>query len=65
MRREGGYGVSANEYSFDHGAQISFGDLTPYLTIVEADADFELFKKLPPLPPQMDFAAFYLLSILL
>ncbi len=28
----GGYGVSANEYSCAHGAQINFGDLTPYLT---------------------------------
>ncbi len=28
----GGCGVSANEYSSVHGAQISFGDLTPYLT---------------------------------
>ncbi len=25
-------GVSANEYSCTHGAQINFGDLTPYLT---------------------------------
>jgi hypothetical protein len=24
--------VSANEYSCAHGAQINFGDLTPYLT---------------------------------
>ncbi len=24
--------VSANEYSFAHGAQLNFGDLTPYLT---------------------------------
>jgi hypothetical protein len=30
----GGYGcgVSANEYRCAHGAQINFGDLTPYLT---------------------------------
>jgi hypothetical protein len=28
----GGCGVSANEYSFVHGAKINFGDLTPYLT---------------------------------
>jgi hypothetical protein len=30
----GGYecGVSANEYSCAHGAQINFGDLTPFLT---------------------------------
>ncbi len=33
MRVEGGScGVSANEYSCTHGAQINFGDLTPYLT---------------------------------
>ncbi len=35
MRGEGGVagggGVSANEYSCAHGAQINFGDLTPYL----------------------------------
>jgi hypothetical protein len=28
---EGGCGVSANEYSCVHGAQINCGDLTPYL----------------------------------
>ncbi len=28
----GGCGVSANEYSCAHGAQINFGDLSPYLT---------------------------------
>ncbi len=28
----GGCGVSANEYSCSHGAQIIFGDLAPYLT---------------------------------
>jgi hypothetical protein len=27
----GSCGVSANEYSCAHGAQINFGDLTPYL----------------------------------
>ncbi len=34
MREEGGVAcaVSANEYSCAHGAQINFGDLTPYLT---------------------------------
>jgi hypothetical protein len=31
----GGCGFSANEYSFAHGAQINFGDLTPYLTYGE------------------------------
>ncbi len=29
---EGDYGTSANEYSCVHGAQINFGELTPYLT---------------------------------
>ncbi len=32
---EGGGGVgavTANDYSCAHGAQINFGDLTPYLT---------------------------------
>ncbi len=28
----GGCGVSANKYSCAHGAQINFGDPTPYLT---------------------------------
>ncbi len=28
----GGCEVSVNEYSFTHGAQINFGDLTPFLT---------------------------------
>jgi hypothetical protein len=28
----GGCGVSDNEYSYAHGAQINFGDLTPSLT---------------------------------
>jgi hypothetical protein len=32
LRGEGGCGVSASEYSCAHGAQINFGDLTPYLT---------------------------------
>jgi hypothetical protein len=27
-----GGGVSANEYSCAHGAQINFEDITPYLT---------------------------------
>ncbi len=31
-RGGGGCGVSANEYRCAHGAQINFGDLTPYLT---------------------------------
>jgi hypothetical protein len=29
---EGGCWVSANENSCEHGAQINFGDITPYLT---------------------------------
>ncbi len=33
MRGEGGScGVSADEYSYAHEAQINFGDLTPHLT---------------------------------
>jgi hypothetical protein len=32
---EGGCGVSANEYSCAHGAQINFGHLTPYLTYAQ------------------------------
>ncbi len=32
----GGCGVSANDYSCALGAQINFGDLTPYLTYVIA-----------------------------
>jgi hypothetical protein len=28
----GGSGITANEYSCAHGAQINFGDLAPYLT---------------------------------
>jgi hypothetical protein len=28
----GGCGVLANEHSCAHGAQMNFGDLTPYLT---------------------------------
>jgi hypothetical protein len=31
--------VSANEYSCAHGAQINFGDLTPYLTYAPFAAD--------------------------
>jgi hypothetical protein len=30
----GGCRVSANEYSCVHGAQINYGDLSPYLTFV-------------------------------
>jgi hypothetical protein len=32
VREGGSCGVSANEYSGAYGAQINFGDLTPYLT---------------------------------
>jgi hypothetical protein len=31
---EGSCGAPAKEYSCTHGAQINFGDLTPYLTYV-------------------------------
>ncbi len=34
MRGGGVYGVSANEYSCAHGAQINVGDLTPYLIYI-------------------------------
>jgi len=34
MRGGGGCGVSANANSCAHGAQMNFGDLTPYLTYV-------------------------------
>ena len=43
MRAEGACGVSANEYIFAHGAQINFGDLTPYFTYA---GDYSSF--LPP-----------------
>jgi hypothetical protein len=36
----GGCGVSANEYSCAHGANINFGDLTPYLTYAWNEPDF-------------------------
>ncbi len=32
MRGRGGCGVSANEYTCSHGAQINVEDLTPYFT---------------------------------
>ncbi len=35
---EGGCGISANEYSRSHGAQINFGDLVPYLTFVTRES---------------------------
>jgi hypothetical protein len=34
MQGKGGCGVSAHEYSCAHGAQINFGNLTPYSTYV-------------------------------
>jgi hypothetical protein len=37
----GGCGFSANEYISAHGAQINFGDLTPYLTY---SCDYSLFS---------------------
>ncbi len=39
MRRGGeeGFGVSVNDYSCAHGAQINFGDLTPYLTYARSE----------------------------
>ncbi len=44
MRGGGGCGVSANECSCAHGAQINFGDQTPYLTYV---LDFRLENRPP------------------
>jgi hypothetical protein len=52
----GGCGVSANENICAHGAQINFGDLTPYLTygpavyqaIVVDDATASVTKYLSP-----------------
>ena len=38
----GGCGVSANEYSCAHGAQINFRDLTPYLTYGEKSRLFSI-----------------------
>jgi hypothetical protein len=40
----GGCGVSANEYSCAHGAQINFRDLTPYLTYGEKSRLFSVFE---------------------
>jgi hypothetical protein len=37
-------GVSANEYSCALGAQIHFGDLTPYLTYAQIKKVFSSFK---------------------
>ncbi len=42
-RREGG----ANEYSCAHGAQINFGDLTPYLTYDRNTVLFEVYFLCP------------------
>ncbi len=42
----GGCGVSADEYSCAHGAQINFGDLIPYLKVHKHEnffgSDFEI-----------------------
>jgi hypothetical protein len=35
MSPNAGCGVSTNEYSYAHGVQINFGDLTPYLAYEE------------------------------
>jgi hypothetical protein len=40
----GSVGVSANEYSCAHGAQINFGDLTPYLTYDANDLTTSMFS---------------------
>jgi hypothetical protein len=41
MRGDGGCGVSDNEYSCAHGAQVNFGDLTPYLTFDLSEKYFQ------------------------
>jgi hypothetical protein len=37
----GGCEVSSNEYSCAFSAQINFGDLSPYLTMIEFETDAE------------------------
>jgi hypothetical protein len=41
-----GGGVSANEYSCTHGAQINFGDLTPYLTYDDSGSALKFYRLL-------------------
>ncbi len=49
MRGEGGCcGVSANEYSYEHGAKINFGD--PYLTYADNTNFPFIFDTLIPSP---------------
>jgi hypothetical protein len=38
-------GISANEYSCAHGAQINFRDLTPYLTYGSYEFKFSCWQK--------------------
>jgi hypothetical protein len=40
----GGCGVSANQYSCAHGAQINFGDLTPHLTYAQGKGKKKFIK---------------------
>ncbi len=46
----GGCGLSANEYSCAHGAQINFGDLTPYPRNRRRNVDFTNKVKIIWLP---------------
>ncbi len=41
-------GVSATEYSCEHGAKINFGDLTPYLTYADNTNFTFIFDTLIP-----------------
>ncbi len=63
----GSCGVSANEYSCAHGAQINFGDPTPYLTYGKIkNVQFSAYKNLRytlhPLPPATCFTVSLFLS---
>jgi hypothetical protein len=42
--RGGGWGVSANEYSCARGAQINFGNVTPYLTYNDTPSARQISK---------------------
>ncbi len=48
MRGEGGggCGVTANEYSCAFRAQINFGDLSLYFTMIETDAERDVLTRL-------------------
>ncbi len=44
--------VSANEYTCAHGAQINFGDLTPYLTYAPFHQLLKLATSVSDLDPE-------------